>query len=113
LESQVFKIKSAENGATNRNEGVLNSAASPHILLKLARPIGFKSEFKTESVENGATNRNTGVFKVYNLLKLALVFLYSAENGASNRRKVMFSYDIHLNIAHPIVANVCLDFIVS
>jgi hypothetical protein len=52
------------------------------------------------------------VFKVYKLLKLALVFPYSAENGASNRSKVQFSFDIQLNMARPIGAKVCLGFIV-
>jgi hypothetical protein len=46
-------------------------------------------------------------------LKLALVFPYSTENGASNRSQVMFSFDIHLNMAPPIGAKVCLGFIVS
>ncbi len=49
----------------------------------MAHPIGVKCDLETKSVENGATNRNAGVFKVYSLLKLALVFPYSAENGAS------------------------------
>jgi len=53
----------------------------------MAHPIGVKSDLETKSVENGATNRTAGVFKVYSLLKLALVFPYSAENGASNRSK--------------------------
>ena len=65
------------------------------------------------SVENGATNRNTGVLNLYKLLKLALVYPYSTENGASNRSQVMFSFDIHLNMARPIGAKVCLGFRVS
>jgi hypothetical protein len=48
----------------------------------MARPIGVKSNFKTESLENGATNRKTGVFKFYKLLKLTLIFPFSAEAGA-------------------------------
>jgi hypothetical protein len=47
------------------------------------------------SVENGATNRNTGVLNLYKLLKLALVF------------------HILLKMAHPIGAEVYLDFSVS
>jgi hypothetical protein len=38
---------------------------------------------------------------------------YSVENGASNRSTVEFSFDIHLNMAHPIEAKVCLGFIVN
>jgi hypothetical protein len=49
----------------------------------MARPIGVKFDLKTKSVENGATNGNTGMFKTDKLLKLALVFPYSTENGAS------------------------------
>ncbi len=45
---------------------------SPHIQLKMARPIGVKSYLRTESVENGATNRSKGVFRFYSQLKLAL-----------------------------------------
>ncbi len=63
----------------------------------MAHPIGVKSDLETKSVENGATNRKAGVFKVYTLLKLALVFPYSAENGASDRSTVKFSCDNHLN----------------
>jgi hypothetical protein len=48
----------------------------------MAHPIGVKSYLKTESVENGATNRKTGVFKFYKLLKLTLIFPFSAEAGA-------------------------------
>jgi hypothetical protein len=44
---------------------------------------------------------------------IPLVSPYSAENGASNRREVKFSFDIHLNMAHPIGAQVCLGFIVT
>jgi hypothetical protein len=62
--------------------------------------------FKIESVENGVTNRNSGVFKVYNLLKLALILPYFAENGASKRSTVKFSFDIHLNMASPILSKV-------
>jgi hypothetical protein len=79
----------------------------------MARPIGVKSDLETESVENGATNRNVGMFKVYILLELALVFPYSAENCVSNRSKVEFSFDIHLNMARPIGAKVCFGFIVN
>ncbi len=63
----------------------------------MAHPIEAKSDLETKSDENGATNSTAGVFKVYILLKLALVFPYSAENGASNRSKVKFSCDNHLN----------------
>jgi hypothetical protein len=60
----------------------------------MAHPIGMKAGFiplsSPYSVENGATNRNAGVLKVYNPLKLALIFPYSAENGASNRSKGLF-----------------------
>ncbi len=38
---------------------------------------------------------------------------YSVENGASNRSTVKFSFDIHLNMARPIEAKVCLGFIVN
>ncbi len=38
---------------------------------------------------------------------------YSVENGASNRSTVKFSFDIHMNMAHPIEAKVSLDFIVN
>ena len=38
---------------------------------------------------------------------------YSVENGASNGSTVKFSFDIHLNMAHPIEAKVCLGFIVN
>jgi hypothetical protein len=58
----------------------------------MARPIGVKVVIKTESVENGATNRNTGVFIFYKLLKLALVFPYSAEND-----EIILIVDNHLN----------------
>jgi hypothetical protein len=51
----------------------------------MARSIGVKSDLKTESVENGATNQIAGMLNFYKLLKLALVFSYSTENGASNR----------------------------
>jgi hypothetical protein len=68
---------------------------------------------KAESVENGATSRNAGVIKVYTLLKLALVFPYSAENGASNSSSVKFSFDIHLNMARPIGTKVSLGFKVN
>jgi hypothetical protein len=51
----------------------------------MARPIGVKSYLKAESVEN----------------------------GASNRSKDEFSFDIHLNMARPIGAKVCLGFIVN
>ncbi len=37
----------------------------------------------------------------------------SVENGASNRSTAKFSFDIHLNMAHPIEAKVCLGFIVN
>jgi hypothetical protein len=47
----------------------------------MALPIGLKTYLislgSPYSVENGASNRNAGVFKVYNLLKLALVFPFS------------------------------------
>jgi hypothetical protein len=38
---------------------------------------------------------------------------YSTENGASNRSEVKFSFDIHLNMARPIGAQVCIGFIVN
>jgi hypothetical protein len=38
---------------------------------------------------------------------------YSVENGASNRSTVKFRFDIHLNMARPIEAKVCLGFIVN
>jgi hypothetical protein len=52
---------SVENGATNRNSGVLNF----HRLLKLALVFPY-------STENGASNRSRGVFRFYSQLKLAL-----------------------------------------
>ena len=58
----------------------------------MAHPIEFKSDLETKSVENGATNSTAGVFKVYSLLKLALVFPYSVENGASNRSTVQSNW---------------------
>jgi hypothetical protein len=46
----------------------------------MAPPIGMKTYLISlgfpYSVENGASNRNAGVFKVYILLKLALVFSF-------------------------------------
>ncbi len=49
-------------------------------------------------------------------LKACLISLFSAysvENGASNRSKDEFSFDIHLNMARPIGAKVYLGFIVN
>ena len=49
-------------------------------------------------------------------MKACLILLgtpYSVENGASNRSTVKFSFDIHLNMARPIEAKVCLGFIVN
>jgi hypothetical protein len=69
----------------------------------MAQPIGMMtclvSPGTTYSVENGATNRNAGVLKVYNLLKMALIFPYSAENGASNRSKGAFRFYSQLKLA--------------
>jgi hypothetical protein len=39
-------------------------------------------------------------------LEAGAVFPYSTEKGASNRSTVKFSFDIHLNMAHPIGAKV-------
>ncbi len=61
---------------------VMRVSLIPHILLKMAHPIGVKSDLKTDSVENGAANRNTDVFNFYKLLKLTLIFPYSTEAGA-------------------------------
>jgi hypothetical protein len=44
---------------------------------------------------------------------IPLISPYSTENGASNRSEVKFSFDIHLNMARPIGAQVCLGFIVN
>jgi hypothetical protein len=44
---------------------------------------------------------------------ISLVSAYSVENGASNRSKVKFSFDIHLKMARPIGGKVCLCFIVN
>jgi hypothetical protein len=52
---------SVENGATNRNAGVLKD----YSLLKLALIFPY-------SAENGAANRSKGVFRFYSQLKLAL-----------------------------------------
>ncbi len=52
---------SVENGATNRNAGVLKT----YNLLKMALIFPY-------SAENGASNRSTGVFRFYSQLKLAL-----------------------------------------
>jgi hypothetical protein len=69
----------------------------------MAQPIGMKAGLiplgSPYSVENGATNRNAGVLKVFNLLKLALIFPYSAENGASNRSKGVFRFYSQLKLA--------------
>ncbi len=52
----------------------------------MAQQIGMKAGLiplsSPYSVENGASNSDAGVLKVYNLLKLALSFPYSAEIGA-------------------------------
>ena len=69
----------------------------------MAQPIGMKTYLislgSPYSVENGATNSLEGVLKVYNLLKLALLFPYSAENGASNRSKGVFRFYSQLKLA--------------
>jgi hypothetical protein len=52
---------SVENGATNRNAGVLKV----YSLLKLALIFPY-------SAENGASNRSKGVFRFYSQMKLAL-----------------------------------------
>jgi hypothetical protein len=52
----------------------------------MAQPIGMKAGL-------------AGVLKVYNLLKLALIFPYSAENGASNRSKSVFRFYSQLKLA--------------
>ncbi len=69
----------------------------------MAQPIGMKAGLiplsSPYSVENGATNSDAGVLKVYNLLKLALIFPYSAENGASNRSKSVFRFYSQLKLA--------------
>ncbi len=52
---------SVENGATNRNAGVLKV----YSLLKQALVFPY-------SAENGASNRSKGVFRFYSQLKLAL-----------------------------------------
>ncbi len=55
---------SVENGAANRNAGVLKV----YTLLKLALIFPY-------SAENGASNRSKAVFKFYSPLKLALSLL--------------------------------------
>jgi hypothetical protein len=61
----------------------------------MAQQMGMKacliSNVSAYSGENGATNKNAGVLNFYKLLKLAVVFPYSTENGASNRIQVIFA----------------------
>jgi hypothetical protein len=44
---------------------------------------------------------------------ISLASAYSVENGAPNRSKVKFSFDIHLKMARPIGGGVRLCFIVN